>query len=482
MQFASLQFLLFLPLAALAYFKLPERHRWVALLLASGYFYWSFIPVYLLLAIPLALVDFWGALAMERAAQPAKRRYYIALVAAHLAVLIFFKYSTFLGENLNALFGLGIGPSSWLVPIGLSYQTLMSISYLSEVHAGRFAAARKPQTVALYLLFFPQLLAGPIERPQNTMPQFEAGHAFDYSRVTDGLKRMVYGFFKKLVIADRLAIVVNTVYGNVQGFDGPQLMLATALYAWQIYCDFSGYTDIALGTAQIFGIRLMENFKQPYFSRSVTEFWQRWHISLSTWLRDYLYFPMARKLRTPQLRWLALFTTFLISGLWHGAAWTFAAWGALHGLYLVAELWIKNARGAGSNTQPGRLTAVLQSLGTFAAVSFAWIFFRAADLNEAFYVATNLFSGLSAWLGNILNPAFFKEAFIAMGFSLSGLLITLAALPVLLFLEILQAKEGLRARLNCQKPLARWAVYYLLVIAIVFLGIYGESGFIYFQF
>lgn len=481
MQFASLQFLVFLPIAAFAYFKLPERHRWVALLLASGYFYWSFIPIYLLLAIPMAMLDYWGALALERANPPSQRRLYLLLVVVHVGALVILKYSGFLSENLNAAFNLGLAQSSWLAPIGISYQTLMSISYLSEVHAGRFAAARRPQTVMLYLLFFPQLLAGPIERPQNTMPQFEAGHGFEYNQVTDGLKRMAYGFFKKLVIADRLAIVVNTVYGNVHGFDGPQLMLATFLYAWQIYCDFSGYTDIALGTAQIFGIRLTENFKQPYFSRSVTEFWQRWHISLSTWLRDYLYFPLARKLRSPQLRWLALFFTFLVSGLWHGAAWTFVVWGALHGLYLVAELWFKNTRGAG-NTQPGRLVEILQSLATFAAVSFAWIFFRAADLNEAVYIVTNLFSGASVWIRNILNPAFFKEATIAMGFSLSGLLIIAASLPLLLLLESLQTREGLRMRLNRQQPLTRWAIYYLLVAVIVFMGVYGESGFIYFQF
>lgn len=481
MQFASLQFLVFLPIAAFAYFKLPERHRWVALLLASGYFYWSFIPIYLLLAIPMAMLDYWGALAIERTSQPNKRRLYILLVVIHVGGLILLKYSGFLSENLNTVFNLGLAQSSWLVPIGISYQTLMSISYLSEVHAGRFAAARKPQTVMLYLLFFPQLVAGPIERPQNTMPQFEAGRGFEYNQVTDGLKRMAYGFFKKLVIADRLAIVVNTVYGNVHAFDGPQLMLATFLYAWQIYCDFSGYTDIALGTAQIFGIRLTENFKQPYFSRSVTEFWQRWHISLSTWLRDYLYFPLARKLRSPQLRWLALFFTFLVSGLWHGAAWTFVVWGALHGLYLVAELWFKNARGAGTS-QPGRFISLLQSLATFVAVSFAWIFFRAASLADAFYVVTHLFSGSGALLANLANPAYLKDIVLAMGFGLSSLLIIAASIPLLLWLDHLQTSEDLRDQLKRRRPFVRWAIYYLFVSAIVFLGVYGESGFIYFQF
>ncbi|MCW5876556.1 MAG: MBOAT family protein [Anaerolineales bacterium] len=482
MQFASLQFLLFLPIAAFTYFRLPQRHRWMILLLASGYFYFSFIPTYILLALPLALLDFGGALALERTAEPSKHRLYLSLVAAHVVVLIVFKYSNFTAENLNAVFNFGFSQSSWLVPVGLSYQTLMSISYLSEVNAGRLAAAQKPQTVMLYLLFFPQLLAGPIERPQNTMPQFEAAHAFDYARVSDGLKRMAYGFFKKLVIADRLALIVGTVYGDVQTFDGPQLMLATALYAWQIYCDFSGYTDIALGTAQIFGIRLTENFRQPYFSRSVTEFWQRWHISLSTWLRDYLYFPMARRLRSPQLRWLALFATFLASGLWHGAAWTFVVWGAMHGLYLVIELWVKTARGTGGGKPPSGAVGVLQTVFTFGAVSFAWIFFRAANLNEAVYVVTHLFNGVPVWVSNFTNTAFLKDAVISMGFSLSALVIILTTLPILLFLEGLQAKEGLRLRLNRQKPLVRWALYYLLVVAIAFLGVYGESGFIYFQF
>lgn len=479
MQFASLQFAIFLPLLALVYFKLPQRHRWVALLLASVYFYMSFIPVYVVLAVGLIALDYWGALALEKTEGAKRRRLYLGLLGMHLLALLLLKYNNFLGENLSSLLGNDFTASSWLAPVGLSYQTLMSISYLSEVNAGRFPAARKPHIVALYLLFFPQLLAGPIERPQNTMPQFEAGQSFDYARVTDGLKRMAYGFFKKLVIADRLAVVVGTVYGDVSAFDGPQLMLATVLYAWQIYCDFSGYTDIALGTAHIFGIRLTENFKQPYFSRSVTEFWQRWHISLSTWLRDYMYFPMARKLRSPQLRWLALFTTFAISGLWHGAAWTFAVWGALHGLFLIVELWLKRP-GAPEPSKPWQ--DALKVAATFAAVSFAWVFFRAANLADAWYVVTHLFSGVSVWLANITQPAFFKDAIVAMGFSLSGLVIILVTLPLLWLLDRLQLKQDLLERLNQLTLVRRWAVYYLLVVTIAFLGMYGESGFIYFQF
>jgi D-alanyl-lipoteichoic acid acyltransferase DltB (MBOAT superfamily) len=479
MQFASLQFAVFIPLLALVYFALPPRHRWAALLLASVYFYMSFIPVYVLLALALSLLDYCGALALERSPAAKRRGLYLSLIAIHLLALLWLKYNNFLGENLSSLLGRDFTASGWLAPVGLSYQTLMSISYLSEVHAGRFPAARKLHTVALYLLFFPQLLAGPIERPQHTMPQFEAGQGFDYARVTDGLKRMAFGFFKKLVVADRLAVIVGTVYGNVRAFDGPQLMLATLLYAWQIYYDFSGYTDIALGTAQLFGIRLSENFKQPYFSRSVTEFWQRWHISLSTWLRDYLYFPLARKLRSPRWRWLALFTTFAISGLWHGAAWTFAVWGALHGLFMIVELWLKRP-GAPAPSSPWLEAA--KTIATFIAVSFAWIFFRAADLNDAGYIVTHLFSNLPAWAANLTSPAFFKDALIHMGFSLSSLVIVLISLPLLWLLDRMQSQQDLLERLNQLGRVPRWAVYYLLVVAIAFLGMYGASGFIYFQF
>lgn len=486
MQFASFSFFVFFALAGLAYFKFPKRHRWVVLLSASLYFYAAFIQIYLLLALPLVALDFWGAQAIERTQGSKRRAVFISFIGLHLLALGTLKYSGFAGEILSDLLGMRIDfiSASLITPIGLSYQTLMSLSYLSEVNAGRMPAARKLQTVALYLLFFPQLQAGPIERPQGTMPQFEAEHEFDYGRVTGGLRRMAFGFFKKLVIADRLAAPVNVVYGDVQAFGGPQLAAATFLYALQIYADFSGYTDIALGAARVFGIKLTENFRQPYFSRSVTEFWQRWHISLSTWLRDYLYFPLARKLRAASLRWLALFTTFVISGLWHGADWTFVAWGALHGAYLAAELLAKNFRAGRVDVErkPSWARGAISVVLTFVAVSFAWIFFRAGSLDEAIYVAGHLFSGWGQFIANLPNIEASKQVLFSMGFGLPDFVLTLLAIPALFGLDWLETRGSLSEALGQKPARLRWSLYYALVLAIIFFGVFGESIFIYFQF
>jgi D-alanyl-lipoteichoic acid acyltransferase DltB (MBOAT superfamily) len=489
--FASFNFLLFFPLVVLLYFKIPNQYRWSILLAASIFFYLTFSPIYIFLIIPVVLMDYWGAIAIERTDSTRKKNLFIILVALHVFVLVGVKYEAFLANNLNGLISaLGgtftIPKSSWLAPVGISFQTLMSISYLIEVYSDRFKATRKFHIMALYLMFFPQLVAGPIERPQNTMAQFDAKHDFDYAYVTDGLRLISFGLLKKLVIADRLAIIVNTVYGNVTGFGGSQLIMATVLYAFQIYCDFAGYTDIALGLAQVFGIRLTQNFKQPYLSRSVTEFWQRWHISLSTWLRDYLYFPLARKFRAPSFRWLALLITFVISGLWHGAAWTFIVWGTIHGIYLAVELTWKNlfphSAGKSNPENSSRIGKALQVLFTFSAVCFAWIFFRAANLTEAMYVVAQLPNGLFQLITNVSNFAVIKEQLIGMGFSATGLIIVIASLGTLILIEALQARGSVQLWQSHQPAYLRWATYYLIVGAIIFLGVYGKSQFIYFQF
>lgn len=489
MPFTSFPFLVFLALAGLVYFYLPGKYRWLWLLAASVYFYMAFIPIYILILIFAILLNYFSGILIERSVGAKRKLWFVITLLIQVGTLVFFKYTEFIAQNLGSLnSGLAdkIGGLNLIAPLGISFYTFMSISYIVEVYSGRFKAERHLGYLALFVMFFPHVVAGPIERPQHTLSQFKTRHDFDYDRVSDSLKLIAFGFFKKLVIADRLALIVNTVYDKPSNFSGPQLILATALFSYQIYCDFSGYSDIAIGTAELLGIRLMENFRQPFFARSVTEFWQRWHISLSTWLRDYLYYPMARKLRLPSLRWIALLLTFLISGIWHGAAWTFVIWGALHGIYLCIEVW---GKGLGPRmatrlhlaARPKMLAAVQTTL-TFSAVSFAWIFFRANSTASALYIVSHLGSGAIRFLANIPNFVFMKQFLIQMGFNPGNIIVIVAAISALIYIERLQQQGSVRKLLATKPERLRWAFYYLLIGAIVFLGVYGNSGFIYFQF
>ncbi len=299
MLFNSLEFALFFPFVTLLYFVLPHRVRWALLLGASAWFYMAFVPVYILILGFTILVDYVAGLLIENAAGR-RRGWYLALsVLANVGVLAVFKYWNFLATNVNDVFLLfdpqiQVPLLALLLPIGLSFHTFQAMSYTIEVYRGTQPAERNLGIYALYVLFYPQLVAGPIERPQNLLHQFREVHQFDADRVFAGLSRMLAGLFKKLVIADRLAIVVNGVYGDPTAYSAGTLLLATWLYAVQIYCDFSGYSDIALGAANVMGFTLMENFDRPYFATSIGDFWRRWHISLSTWFKDYLYVPLGQ--------------------------------------------------------------------------------------------------------------------------------------------------------------------------------------------
>ena len=334
MLFNSFQFLLFFPTVTLLYFLLPHRLRWQLLLFASCLFYMAFIPWYIVILIITILIDYFAGLWLDRPdLAPAQRKTVLTIsIVSTCLVLFVFKYFNFFNTNFTAIasffrWNYPIGALKIILPIGLSFHTFQSLSYVVEVYRGNQKAERHFGIYALYVMFYPQLVAGPIERPQNLLHQFYAEHCFDYRRVTDGLKLMLWGMFKKVVIADRLAIAVNQVYGNPHDYTGVPLIVATVFFAFQIYCDFSGYSDIAIGAAQVMGFRLMDNFNRPYFSKSIAEFWKRWHISLSTWFRDYLYIPLGGS-RTKTWRWqFNLFITFLASGFWHGANWTYIIWG-----------------------------------------------------------------------------------------------------------------------------------------------------------
>jgi D-alanyl-lipoteichoic acid acyltransferase DltB (MBOAT superfamily) len=485
MLFNSFEFLIFFPIVTLLYFMLGQRWRRWLLLIASCYFYLSFIPAYLLILFFLILIDYTAALLIEPRSGSQRKLFLILSLCANLIVLSFFKYFNFINDSLSHLFG-WLGGSSWpvpylsiLLPIGLSFHTFQSIAYVIEVYRGRQRPERSLPSYALYVLFYPQLVAGPIERPQNLLHQFSEKHSFDYKRVTDGLKLMMWGMFKKVVIADRLAAAVSLVYDNPTAYKGLPLLMATYYFAIQIYCDFSGYSDIAIGAAQVMGFHLMENFKRPYHAASIAEFWKRWHISLSTWFRDYVLFSLGGNRR--QSRFYGnILLTFVLSGLWHGANWTFVLWGALHGLYLVVAAWTtplrkRLTRVIGLDQYP-KLHKAIRIVITFHLVCFSWIMFRAHSLSDAAYIMRHIWSieWVRGWRA-IITPGVFVLDRV-------DLVIALAAVVAMEAVHLVQRRKQMRLFLADQPLLLRWAVYYALCYSIIFLGKFGEQQFIYFQF
>jgi len=328
-------------------------------------------------------------------------------IIANCGVLAVFKYCNFFIDNMNALLhGLHLSthPLPFLaiiLPIGLSFHTFQAMSYTIEVYRGKYRAERHFGIYSLYVMFYPQLVAGPIERPQNLLHQFRERHAFDYDRMIMGLEMMFWGFVKKMVIADRLAIFVNDVYKNPYEQNGITLFIATLFFAFQIYCDFSGYSEIAIGSAKVMGFDLMTNFKMPYMSKNIREFWSRWHISLSTWFRDYLYIPLGGNKVNTRRMYLNIVIVFLVSGLWHGANWTFVIWGALHALYTIVYLITRR-----STVNHSFMSNFVGCVNTFIAVTVAWIFFRASNLHEAIFTIRKIFSLLPEWK---MVPLYIKE-------------------------------------------------------------------------
>ena len=485
MLFNSLEFAVFFPLVTILYFVLPHKHRWWLLLGASAYFYMAFVPVYILILGVTIVVDYFAGIFIEEAQSLERKKAYLTLsLIANIGFLAFFKYFNFLNSNIIALaefvgWNYPIQNLNIILPIGLSFHTFQAMSYTIEVFRGRQKTEKHFGIYALYVLFFPQLVAGPIERPQHILHQFHEEHFFEYQRVADGLKLMAWGLFKKVVIADRLAPLVDPYYTNPSAFSGPELALATAFFAVQIFCDFSGYSDIAIGAAHVLGFKLMVNFKRPYLALSVSEFWKRWHISLSSWFRDYIFFPLERR----RFKWLSqpdnLFIVFLISGLWHGANWTYVIWGGLHGLYLVLEIYIQRFWRLLPEkfhvVFPDWLLNLLQRTIVLILVGYTWVFFRAESVESAWLISSRLFCG---WTGASLSKLALST------FANYELLITFAAIAVMEIVHHFQERGSLRAML-AKKPVAlRWSLYIgVLVCILVFGRIYEvPTDFIYFQF
>ncbi|MDJ1496545.1 MBOAT family O-acyltransferase [Cytophagaceae bacterium DM2B3-1] len=481
MLFNSIEFIIFFTIVTSLYFFLEHRYRWFMLLIASCIFYMWFVPVYILILFLTIVVDYYAGIKIEDSVGKKRKYYLIFSILSTCLILFVFKYFNFFNDTFQSIaqvfhWNYPVNNMSILLPIGLSFHTFQSLSYVVEVYRGNQTVERNFGIYSLYVMFYPQLVAGPIERPQNLLWQFYEEHHFEYNRVVNGLKLMAWGLFKKVVIADRLSEFVNIVYNDPTSYEGISLVIATIFFAFQIYCDFSGYSDIAIGAAQVMGFKLMTNFNRPYFSKTISEFWKRWHISLSTWFKDYLYIPLGGN-KVPKWRWqFNLFITFLVSGLWHGASWNFVIWGALNGFYLVVALntlKVRNklAKLIGITSFP-QLNKWLNIGSTFLLINFAWIFFRANTFDDSLYIVKHLFSG---W-----QNVRFRN--ILLGQPLSEFIIAILVIIGMEVVHLLQRRESVRAFVTKRPVWVRWSFYYLIILGILFLGKFDNAEFIYFQF
>lgn len=481
MLFNTFQFLVFFIVVWVLFLALRGVPRKLLLLVASYYFYMCWNAKYILVILGITIIDYIAGLLIEKSERPGSRKLYLGLsLFGNIGLLVVFKYFNFFSLSVAGFlhsFGLGFNAPilNAILPVGLSFHTFQAMSYTIEVYRGKVPAERSFLNYALYVAFFPQMVAGPIERPNQLLPQFHRDPEFHMERVRSGVEHVLWGLFKKMVIADQLSGFVNLVYSTPRHFTGSELTAATLAFSLQIYCDFSGYSDIALGVARIMGYELRVNFAQPYFSRSIGEFWHRWHISLSTWFRDYVYFPLGGNRVAVPRYYFNLLATFVISGFWHGANWTFLAWGGLHGAFMILSQMTSGLRASARrmlllDRMPFLLSA-FQRLFTFTLVTIAWIMFRAKDIRSAAYIVTHLFP---------LTPL--SSYTLKMG----G--ITRSDTPFLLFFIVTMfvvewwIMHPHRAPRFWSYSPARWCFFYACVFSVICFGVFGHIDFIYFQF
>ena len=469
MLFNSLQFIFFFIIVTLAYYSLPHRGRIWLLLLASCYFYAVFKPIYILILFVTIIIDYFAGIWIANATGSKRKMILVISLISNIGFLAYFKYFDFFVENLNNLFfNFGLKTHydvlDILLPIGLSFHTFQAMSYTIEVYRGNQKAEKDFSIYALYVMFYPQLVAGPIERPQNLLGQFHTYFKYDFENVKAGLMRIAWGMFKKVVIGDRLAMVVDYSFDNPQNHNGLTLLVATLFFTFRIYCDFSGYSDIAIGTARVMGFKLMENFDAPYFSTSINEFWRRWHISLSSWFRDYLYIPLGGNRVGEYRKYFNLFFVFLMSGLWHGAAWTYIIWGALHGIYLVfAQLRDKYLGFSLPKFINSSIRKYLNLAITFVLVMFTWVFFRARGVNNAKIIFQKIFTFSS--YHSIATPFHFNEMLFCW-----------------ILIVILLLKDKFLKNIPTQNTTKFYLSFSFLLVLCYFFGVFTSNQFIYFQF
>lgn len=497
MLFNSIDFLIFFPIVTLIYFIIPHKIRYLWLLVCSYYFYMCWNAGYALLLFASSFITWVSGVAIGRVTESGtddptrlRSRGIVAIcLILNLSLLFFFKYANFTVENINAIFsGTGISfrvpKLDLLLPVGISFYIFQALSYTIDVYRGDVPVEKNLLRYMLFVSFFPQLVAGPIERSSRLVKQLYEKHTFSYDRAVRGIMLMLWGYFQKVVLADRICVLVDQVFNFSSFYSGFVSLVGALFFAVQIYCDFSGYSIIAVGAAQVMGFDLMDNFRQPYLATSVADFWRRWHISLTTWFRDYLYIPLGGNRKGKWTKYRNVMIVFLSSGLWHGANWTYVIWGGLNGLYQVIGSETKKLRaklrhlfGIRENTGSGKLLSIVT---TFLLVDFSWIFFRAATLEDAVSFLRQMFSSFNPWV-------LFDGTLYTLGLSKIDFWVGVLAILAIVIVDILHERNvHIREWILEQNLVFRWVVYFAAIFTILIFGFYGPNydaaQFIYFQF
>ena len=473
MLFNSFEFLLFFPIVAILYYLITPKYRWVFLLVASYYFYMNWQPIYAILIFTSTLVTYLCALKIDSTpVQSRKKAYLTASLIINLGILFLFKYYNFFNDSIFGLLNdwgirMTLPNFDLLLPVGISFYTFQAVGYTIDVYRGDIKSEKHFGIYALFVSFFPQLVAGPIERAVNLLPQFKETKIFNYHQAVQGIKLMIWGYFMKIVVADRLAIYVNSVYGAPEYHSAITLIIATIFFAFQIYCDFAGYSNIAIGCAKIMGFDLMTNFRRPYFAQSCAEFWSRWHISLSTWFKDYVYIPLGGNRVGTSKNYRNILITFLVSGLWHGANWTYVIWGGLNGLYQVIFKILGISPKRKKERSRFNLVYIGNLLLTFILISFSWIFFRANSLSDAITVIERMVTAPGGlFIGEKSSFAY-----------------SLFAIIVLILKDAYDEfyPDG-NLFFTSKVRTIRYLSYSIIIVIILLLGVFDGGQFIYFQF
>ena len=470
MLFNSLQFVLFLPIIIIGYFLIPPKFRWILLLASSYYFYMCWRADYIILIIFSTLIDYYAARRMERHTEKKRRKKYLLLsLFTNLGLLGTFKYFNFFSDNINTAFehfniSTQLPVLHLLLPVGISFYTFQTLSYSIDVYHGKIKAEKHLGHFALYVSFFPQLVAGPIERFDRLSPQLKTKQTFSYENMANGLRLILYGLFIKMVIADNISVYIEQIYSSPLSYNSLDILSGVFLYSFQIYSDFYGYSTIAIGSALIMGIRIMDNFKTPYLARSIKEFWERWHISLSTWFQSYLYIPLGGN-RVKTHRWMInIMIVFTVSGLWHGANWTFIIWGALWGILYLIENFINSFLKLKKVSPDWSFRHLIMAGKTFIIASIAWIFFRSQSVGEAIILMKSILTNLKVDKHLNIEPRIW---ILLCAFILS---------------DIILFNNRFDKWSSKQNIFVRWSIYSILLFSIIVFAGVEDFPFIYFQF
>ncbi|WP_338433106.1 MBOAT family O-acyltransferase [Clostridium tyrobutyricum] len=495
MSFSSVQFLIFFPIVVILYFLIPYKLRWIWLLIASYYFYISYNPKYVALIFTTTIITYIIGLLMEKSnlikdkkrSIKVKKFLVFLSVSSNIGILALFKYYNFFSTSLIhflSKFNISVHMPTFdfLLPVGISFYTFQALSYTIDVYRQDVKVEKNLGRYALFVSFFPQLLSGPIQKSKNFIHQIDERHYFDYNRVKNGVILMMWGYFQKTMVADRIGQLVNTVYSSPGNYKGFEIVIATVFFGFQLYCDFSAYSNIAIGAAQVMGFSLSKNFERPYFSKSIREFWRRWHMSLTSWFMDYLYFPLGGSRCSKLRKHFNVMVVFVISGLWHGAGFTFLIWGLLHGTYYIIEDMLKPVKNKfikRFNIKTNIfIYKLIQVIITFGLVDFAWLFFRANSFKSSLVLIKNMV---------YFNPEIFiNGSLYKLGLDHLNFLVAILSLVIVLIVDLFQRREGISDKLLTKNIVFRWSLYLASVLIILIFGAYGSDynveQFIYSQF